>query len=529
MDDSSVALVTLGTSDLEAPVSVPQHLLALRKQSTVELHDGRSQNTHDDNDHMGQDEAPTEDRSFVRIEPFLASYVYLTVSATIYTAVMQRLYHMFHLAAPVPTHQQPVPAFRFPGCMPMSLMRKHIGTTFRPSECMVSPKTNGTRCFFLLMKFNDTPMTFLINRRLKVLLLPGMGTRILQHAQHPVLRGKEDPTALYDGTLLDGDVVTQNGTGRYLYVPHDIIVTLGDNDLTATPYSDRVVLLQELLRQDLVHASDHAPLVLREKPIVPAHRVRWLVKEEIPKLDYGSDGLTFTDRNAPVETGTSQHTWKWKDFIEHTTELRAAVKIVAPPLPPLPPHSQASAASSSLSSSSIPAAMSRASLDPRDVVIQLFMSGGPDSARQPKTTPVMLCEQSLIDTFGRALCATHHSLPQKIAQSTTTASAASGHAQRLAFLQDTDHVVAWKDASFTNFQSSSVRPEVMRAYLDLINGTVAEFYYNPHTGMYHFRNTREDKDFPNTYFVVRCTQDNVRENITLDQVFQLCEHTAVGA
>lgn len=498
--ETTVILESLESSELEAPVSVPNHLIACRRQKELIGSVGDVTEKED-----------ASDRNFVRIEPFLASYVYLTVSATIYTAVMQQLYTMFHLTAPIPTHQNPIPTFRFPGCMPMSLMRKHLVSSFRANECLVAPKTNGTRCFLLLMRLNGECMTFLINRRLKVLLLPGMGTRMLQHTQHPVLQGKEDPTALYDGTLLDGDVVQQNGTGRFLYVPHDVIVTLGDNDLTATPYSDRVIILQELMRQKLIHCADHAPLVLREKPIVPAHRVRWLAKECIPDLDYHSDGLTFTHRTAPVETGTSKYTWKWKDFIEHTTELRAVVTVVAP----------------TMNNSGI-TPQTKMSLDPRDVVVQLYMSGGPDSIRQPKTTPVMLQEQSLIDTFGRVLCVQQHNLPRRQDTIKNNSSARVDHAKLLSFLQDTDHVIAWKDASCTNYQADAVRLEVMHAYLDLVNQQLCEFYFNPHTHMYHFRNTREDKDFPNTYHVVRCTQENVHENITLVEVFTLCEQSLVG-
>jgi hypothetical protein len=502
--DAVIAATQLLPSDMDAPCAAP---IAQRAEQ-----DGQAL--------LG------DARHFVRIDNYLASYVYNTVSAAVWVQVMTRVYEMYHLLIPPTTPQNPIPVFRFPGSMPRSLMRRNMGTAAQPvqgavrvqrgkrqvflvDELMVSMKTNGTRCLLVLLKINGECMTFLVNRRLRMLLLPGVGQQKVRVDADSPLAGTIDQTALYNGTLLDGDVVRQIGTHQYLFVPHDLICTRGEVDLTRTPYVERVTILDKFLQEKRLRCSSRAPLQLRGKPILPAHRTRWLIEKFIRASDIPSDGLNFTRKAAIVETGTSQDTLKHKDFVEHTSELRPEVEIMAP----MP------GAGSSSSSSSLRAAPEcrpiplhqwplGKPLDPRDVVLNLTMSGGPDRAKQPITVPVRIAQQSAVDTFGRALSAKHQIFPKRAAATTST----------IAFLQETEHTVLWKDAS-AQVPTEAVQQDALQAYLRLVHQAVCEFYFNPLTSTYHFRCLREDKDYPNTYPVIVATQQNVRENISLNELF----------
>jgi hypothetical protein len=503
---AAIAATLLLPSDMDAPCASPiQRMIAVQQEDA-------------------QAQALEDARNFVRIDNYLASYVYNTVAAAIWVQVMTRIYEMYHLLIPATTTHNPIPAFRFPGSMPRSLMRRNMGKraeqrrvegaprvergkrqTFLVEELMVSLKTNGTRCLLVLLKINGECMTFLVNRRLRMLLLPGMGQQKVIVSPDSPLFGTIDQTALYNGTLLDGDVVRQIGTHQYLFVPHDIICTRGEVDLTRTPYVDRVTMLDKFIAEKRIKCSSRAPLQLRAKSILPAHRTRWLIEKEARTSDIPYDGLNFTRKAAIVETGTSQDTLKHKDFIEHTSELRPEVEMMAP----LDDASSSSVRVPECRPIPLHQWPINKPVDPRDVVLNLTMSGGPDRVKQPITVPVRIAQQSAVDTFGRALTAKHQIFPKRAAATANT----------IAFLQETEHMVLWKDAS-AQVPCEAVQQDALQAYLRLVHQAVCEFYFNPLTNTYHFRCLREDKDYPNTYPVIMCTQENVRENISLDELFR---------
>ena len=375
----------------------------------------------------------------------------------------------------------------------------------RGHEMLAAPKTNGTRSYLLLMKIdnNRTPSAFVINRRLQMMLLPGIGPMERHHVENPILNGKEDPFALFDGsTLLDGDIVQQHKTGRYLFVPHDFICADGSN----LPYEQRLSLLEEMFRERLLHCSNACPFELRQKPIVSMRRLRWLMTEYIPKLDYSCDGSTLSRKDGRIETGTSQTIFKWKHWLEHTTELTAAIKIVTP---------------SQISNfvNNVPANIVTEDTNARDIMVQFFMSGGPNRLAQPITQQFLLCEQNIVDTLGRALCVapppsllgTQASLP---------------NAPR--FMQDMTQSIAWEDASNNKIPWHMIRHDSVQHYCNRMHGQVCEFYFDRSNNQYKYRNIREDKSVPNTYRIVAFTQENVREAIQPQELWKIAEATAVA-
>ncbi len=296
---------------------------------------------------------------------FLSSYAFLVVSPILHIAIMSRVYDFFHLICPrrmTPSGPEYVTnEFTFPGPMPQSLDANTL-QNLDVNNCITTYKTAGTRCYLILQKFDGKPHAFLMNRRLKILLIPGLRSSILQHPKTALLNDKEDASALFDGTLFDGDIV-RNFDGTYSYVPHDMIWCAG-NDLTQVRYDERLKLLSDLFEHEMLVTKDTAPFKLFYKSMYNFTCVRQvfdIVRQEAKEvqpnvclessspteedalkatrtmfalsLPFPCDpsGVVISEKDAIVETGTSQTIRKCKLGRYNTTELRATVRSIGPP------------------------------------------------------------------------------------------------------------------------------------------------------------------------------------------------------
>jgi mRNA guanylyltransferase len=132
-------------------------------------------------------------------------------------------------------------------------------------------------------------------------------------------------------TLLDGELVLDklpNGQEQKTYLVFDCLAVDGKSLLPRTldkrlGYAVESVLkpYHKLLNR-YPEEKESQPFVLAAKKMEKAYGVMMMIKDVLPKLPHGSDGLIFTCRTSPYTSGTDPKTIKWKPPHENTIDFR---------------------------------------------------------------------------------------------------------------------------------------------------------------------------------------------------------------
>lgn len=191
----------------------------------------------------------------------------------------------------------------FPGPQPVSLERKEMIklTKFPYAVC---EKTDGMRYFLYALTFNEVKFTVIIDRAFRIYEVVGAWSCI----------------SVYDGTLLDGEIVKENN-GTFTYYPHDCILRGGIN------YG------QEGFRKRYEHSReiavmwrklDTSPFDITFKKVLNLKNIKSLL--ENTEKTHAVDGLIFTPIGLPVQTGTQHSLIKWKTADKHTFDFEVEKK-----------------------------------------------------------------------------------------------------------------------------------------------------------------------------------------------------------
>lgn len=246
---------------------------------------------------------------------------------------------------------------RFPGPNPVSLDRSHFAR-LAGEPYYVCEKTDGVRYALVCCRLEAPPalraarasinVCALLDRALNAFLLP------IKHL----------PRAVYQGTLLDGELAFNRREGRWEYLVFDAVSVSGIPVLNC-PLNDRMDAAHCALRVYRAHAgpSDGDPVALRAKTFVPCSKMADF-ERALPGLReaYEIDGVIFTPALPPVTYGRHLGMFKLKACSRHTVDFlvlgdgvglgvfdngaHARVGALAPgqPGPPPPPGSIAECA-----------------------------------------------------------------------------------------------------------------------------------------------------------------------------------------
>lgn len=188
---------------------------------------------------------------------------------------------------------------RLPCSNPCSLMRADL-PTLRTQPYVVGAKTDGVR-FYLLLSY---------------LTLPGMVEKeyavLIDRAFRAFQLELDAPPALYEGTLLDGELVVQDGA--LTFVAFDVVASAGFA-FRMQVHSKRLAELSRVLSLMTCRG-----LKMEAKPWLPLTpaSVRRLFMSDSP---IPSDGLIFVAERKQLVPGMQRDMFKWKPAEANTIDF----------------------------------------------------------------------------------------------------------------------------------------------------------------------------------------------------------------
>lgn len=200
---------------------------------------------------------------------------------------------------------------RFPGPNPVSLDRSHFDR-LRSEPYYVCEKTDGVRHALVCCTLNPPELggrpvkvCALVDRALVVYLLP------VRHL----------PRAVYQGTLLDGELTWNRGRRRWEFLVFDAVCVSGIPVLNAT-LPKRMDAVHRILRVYSRHPSSSDPVDLRAKTFVSCTKLSEF-EASLPsiKTSYEIDGVILTPSLTPVQYGRHHGLFKLKDGGRHTVDF----------------------------------------------------------------------------------------------------------------------------------------------------------------------------------------------------------------
>ena len=187
---------------------------------------------------------------------------------------------------------------RFPGSQPISIERRHF-PLLKKNDYVICDKSDGERFLCLIDTINGEKTCCLIDRKCDI--------------THIKIR---PPKECFKGTVLDGEIVIENG--KKVYLVFDVVawagVTLVTHDLTT-----RFKSIMDNHRKFIRSAGDDIrirPKVFSHLKDAPGFKAQF-----IPTLKYETDGYIITPIFDHVQTGTHQNMFKWKPFKDITIDF----------------------------------------------------------------------------------------------------------------------------------------------------------------------------------------------------------------
>ena len=176
------------------------------------------------------------------------------------------------------------------------------------SDYVVSEKNDGERfCLMVAQTAEEEMYSVSIDGKRHIATCPML-------IENPVLTVKDRRMNLYNGTLLDGEWISNGDEGEF--VVFDCVVAGGFN-ARKRPFHDRLELAKLI-----VAAIQPVGWSIRVKTFYPSSYIMELWGK-IQKGEMGRcDGLIFVSKILEITTGTTEGTKKWKPNSHQTVDLR---------------------------------------------------------------------------------------------------------------------------------------------------------------------------------------------------------------
>ncbi len=192
---------------------------------------------------------------------------------------------------------------RFPCNNPCSLMRRDLAT-LRKYRHWIGEKTDGVRMYLLLgwLPSRADPYAFLIDRTCKLIAV-SLSVRV--------------PSAYYDGSLFDGELVARDD-GSYEYVVFDCVASCG-LDYKAQFHPTRMRAVERAFKDGVFQFQE---------PLIASRVKEWKILSRDaalqlqPLVEQGVvDGVILARENAPLRLGMQTDMLKWKPATKHTIDF----------------------------------------------------------------------------------------------------------------------------------------------------------------------------------------------------------------
>ena len=187
---------------------------------------------------------------------------------------------------------------RFPGCQPISIERRHF-PILKKNDYVICDKSDGERFLCLIDNIDNVNTCCLIDRKCEI--------------THIKIR---PPKECFKGTILDGEIVMENG--KKVYLVFDVVAWAGKN-VTRLDLPTRFKYIMDTHRRFIRSAGDG----IRIRPKVFSHLkdAPGFKSQFVPTLKYNTDGYIITPIFDHVQTGTHQNMFKWKPYDDITIDF----------------------------------------------------------------------------------------------------------------------------------------------------------------------------------------------------------------
>ncbi|KIJ35792.1 hypothetical protein M422DRAFT_180359 [Sphaerobolus stellatus SS14] len=218
--------------------------------------------------------------------------------------------------------------YRFPGSQPVSFGKKDLAK-LEQQDYWVCEKSDGVRVLVFINRVENTTDVYLIDRNDHYRFVSGY--YFPSHA---------DPAIPLGDTILDGELVIDvnpaTGQQETRLLLFDCLVH-NEQNIMKKPLSSRYGRLKTWLFDPYMKALRKFPEMMANRPFDVqikhmefSYHVEKVLKEDIPKLKHGNDGLIYTCAETPYVVGTDERILKWKPPSENSIDFRLELRF--PPL-----------------------------------------------------------------------------------------------------------------------------------------------------------------------------------------------------
>lgn len=187
----------------------------------------------------------------------------------------------------------------FPGPQPVSIERKDF-VVLQSEKYWVCYKSDGVRYLFVCVRVDDRNYCLFVNRKMDMFIV-----RITT------------ATVVFDGTVLDGELVYNRETQKHEYIVYDASIVCGQS-VTQMPHSARL--------DSASSVSSHitrSVIPVKLKLFFPIRDFQDYVSMIVPEITHGLDGFIFTPEDSPIMSGTHFKMFKWKEQLKNTVDFHA--------------------------------------------------------------------------------------------------------------------------------------------------------------------------------------------------------------
>lgn len=194
-------------------------------------------------------------------------------------------------------------------------------------------KSDGIRCLLYLTAEGPKEIQYLIDRRNQYYYIPPYRLHFPKAPEPP--QQDIDWASFHVGTILDGELLIDtypDGQTVKKFLVFDCLVMAKQNMMTRTLdkrlayFKDKLYSPYKALCAKFPDDAKEFMFRLEEKKFQLGYGVELMVKQEVPKLMHGSDGLIFTCRETPYKFGTDENILKWKPAWENTIDYQLELK-----------------------------------------------------------------------------------------------------------------------------------------------------------------------------------------------------------
>jgi hypothetical protein len=189
----------------------------------------------------------------------------------------------------------------FPAPQPVSIEKKDF-LKLKQYKYYTGLKLDGVRFLMYFIKDkNNKNQCIIINRALNF---------------YNIIINAED--TLYNGTLLDGEIIYDTETKQWDFVVHDALIICG-NKINKLSHSVRLNDTK-LCVESFINYNNTSTLNIKIKKFYPFEEFAGFI-ENVYNKSNNNDGIIFMPENLPVISGTQYSMLKWKPENKHTFDF----------------------------------------------------------------------------------------------------------------------------------------------------------------------------------------------------------------